>query len=242
MIISIDKIVNKNLYFLLELSFIIMEEEQFTKGLRAVKKNYGIQSLPRMFEEVTRQIIYYINEEKLEPGSKLPTERQLSELLQVSRSSVREGIRVLEILRYLDSRQGEGTFVSTAPPYLLPLTIIKKEVGFSELRKYYQVGLLHAKQILLIGAVQQVSIETLSLDYNNFWSSFSELINHIGVTISNEFYLELYNTTDQLLVISGFYESLDLKIDIRSITEPYQANQIKIIERLLHEMEEAKIK
>jgi GntR family transcriptional repressor for pyruvate dehydrogenase complex len=207
-----------------------------------LKKNYGIQGLPRMFEEVTQQIIHYIHEEKLEPGSKLPTERQLGELLQVSRSSVREGIRVLEILRYLDSRQGEGTFVSTAPPYLLPSTIIKKEVNSSELRKYYQVSLLHAKQILLMGAVQLVPVETLSLNSENFWSSFSKLINQIGITISNDFHLELYNSTDQLLISNGFYERLDHPIEIESIIESYHAKNIKLIEILLHKIEEAKIK
>lgn len=61
-----------------------------------MKKSYQIDTLPRMFEQVAEQIVDYIHTEKLKAGTKLPTERKLSELLQVSRSSVREGIRVLE--------------------------------------------------------------------------------------------------------------------------------------------------
>ncbi len=47
----------------------------------------------------------------LEPGSKLPSERQLQERLGVGRSTVREALRALEALGLIEMRQGHGAFV-----------------------------------------------------------------------------------------------------------------------------------
>ncbi|MCW2881422.1 MAG: transcriptional regulator, GntR family [Sphaerisporangium sp.] len=47
----------------------------------------------------------------LEPGSKLPSERQLQEQLGVGRSTVREALRALEALGLIETRQGHGAFV-----------------------------------------------------------------------------------------------------------------------------------
>ncbi len=47
-----------------------------------------------------------------EPGTRLPTERRLSEMLGVGRSSVREAIRSLAFIGAVHARQGSGTYVS----------------------------------------------------------------------------------------------------------------------------------
>jgi GntR family transcriptional repressor for pyruvate dehydrogenase complex len=46
-----------------------------------------------------------------QPGEKIMTERELAEALNVSRNSVREAINKLVTLRFLEQRQGQGTFV-----------------------------------------------------------------------------------------------------------------------------------
>lgn len=48
-----------------------------------------------------------------EPGSRLPTEKELCELLGVGRSTLREAIRSLAFIGAVKSRQGSGTYVST---------------------------------------------------------------------------------------------------------------------------------
>lgn len=47
----------------------------------------------------------------LKSGDKLPSERELSERLNVGRSSVREALRALELLGLIETRRGEGTFI-----------------------------------------------------------------------------------------------------------------------------------
>lgn len=65
----------------------------------------------RLYEEIVEQIKTLITEGRLKPGDKLLAERELAEQFQVSRASVREAIRTLEMLGVIDIRPGEGTFV-----------------------------------------------------------------------------------------------------------------------------------
>lgn len=61
---------------------------------------------------VVEQIRRTIQEAGLAPGTKLPPERVLIEQLRVSRSSLREALRVLSTLGMVDVRHGDGIYVS----------------------------------------------------------------------------------------------------------------------------------
>ena len=76
-----------------------------------------------MYEEVAKQIERLILK-KLKPGDKLPSERELAEVLRVSRSSIRDAIRGLELMGLVEPRQGTGTIVREVSPDALvnPLT------------------------------------------------------------------------------------------------------------------------
>ncbi|MBG6055321.1 GntR family transcriptional repressor for pyruvate dehydrogenase complex [Salinibacterium sp. CAN_S4] len=56
---------------------------------------------------------------ELRPGDRLPPEKDLSERLGLSRSSMREAVKALEVIRVLDVRQGDGTYVTSLEPRLL---------------------------------------------------------------------------------------------------------------------------
>ena len=53
------------------------------------------------------------------PGDRLPPEKELSEKLGLSRSSMREAVKALEVIRVLDVRRGDGTYVTSLEPRLL---------------------------------------------------------------------------------------------------------------------------
>lgn len=55
----------------------------------------------------------------LKPGDRLPPEKELGEALGLSRSSLREAVKALEIIRVLDVRRGDGTYVTSLSPSLL---------------------------------------------------------------------------------------------------------------------------
>jgi DNA-binding FadR family transcriptional regulator len=54
-----------------------------------------------------------IAEGVLVPGSRLPPEAELAKQLGLSRNSLREGVKALELMRVLDVRQGDGTYVTS---------------------------------------------------------------------------------------------------------------------------------
>ena len=56
---------------------------------------------------------------ELGPGSRLPPEKELSDRLGLSRSSMREAVKALEVIRVLDVRRGDGTYVTSLEPRLL---------------------------------------------------------------------------------------------------------------------------
>lgn len=80
----------------------------------------------KIYQQVNRQIQDLILSGQLKKGDKLPGERQLAEMLSVSRASVRESLRSLEIMGLLESRAGEGNFISESrtPILLEPLSIM----------------------------------------------------------------------------------------------------------------------
>lgn len=63
-------------------------------------------------DDVVNGIKHMILNGDLRPGERLPVEKELAETLGVSRGSLREGVRALSILGILNSRQGDGTYVT----------------------------------------------------------------------------------------------------------------------------------
>lgn len=61
------------------------------------------------------QVIEYISRQveigELQKGDKLPTERKLVEILGVGRNSIREALKVLDMIGIVDRRQGDGTYI-----------------------------------------------------------------------------------------------------------------------------------
>ena len=55
----------------------------------------------------------------LRPGDRLPREADLAKRLGLSRNSLREAVKALSLIRVLDVRQGDGTYVTSLAPQLL---------------------------------------------------------------------------------------------------------------------------
>lgn len=65
----------------------------------------------KVYEQAAQQLQRMIRDSLIKPGEKLPPERELAEMLQVSRGSLRDAIRTLELMGLVEPRQGEGTVV-----------------------------------------------------------------------------------------------------------------------------------
>ncbi len=78
--------------------------ESAAQSLRAVRK-------AKLHEQIVSQVRELISAGRLNSGDRLPPERELAEIFNVSRHSVREAIRVMEHQGLVQSRPGSGTFV-----------------------------------------------------------------------------------------------------------------------------------
>lgn len=74
-------------------------------GIKSYKEITSLQTF------VQEQLKLYILESNLKYGSLLPTEKKLSEKLGVSRTAIREALKVLETLGIIETKHGVGSFV-----------------------------------------------------------------------------------------------------------------------------------
>jgi GntR family transcriptional regulator, transcriptional repressor for pyruvate dehydrogenase complex len=78
-----------------------------------------------------------ISEGTLAPGARLPAEREMASSLNVSRSSLRQVLKMLEIMGVVSQRVGDGTYLNRPAPSILAepleLLILMDGISFDEL-------------------------------------------------------------------------------------------------------------
>lgn len=81
---------------------------------------------PNLLHEILSQIQQNVCEGKLRKGDKLPTERVWASTLGVSRTTLREAVKSLELIGLVECRQGDGNYISgnLTNSFVLPLSIM----------------------------------------------------------------------------------------------------------------------
>lgn len=148
----------------------------------------------KVYHGVIHELQVYIETNRLLPGDKLPSERELAESLCTGRSSIREAFRALELLGVIETRHGEGTFLSTYQTFqtvdLLASFILKDKQVHKDI---FQTKKLLEKEVI------KCSFSNITLTHVN------ELNKIIEKKISanqkhREFFTYLFNrTSNQLL-------------------------------------------
>lgn len=139
-------------------------------------------STTTLADQAEEQIIKYIKENNLVPGSALPNEMQFSEMLGISRNVVREAMSRLRMLGLIQSRTKRGMVVTEPPllngfkkvldPNLLSIKTIKEMMG---MRIALEIGIAEflfvnvtEKNILELGQIvsrqQAIGINNLSVE------------------------------------------------------------------------------
>ncbi|NLU53265.1 MAG: FadR family transcriptional regulator [Clostridiaceae bacterium] len=77
--------------------------------VKSVEKN---DTSKKTYEAIIDSIKTDIMNGKIKPGQKLPPERELAKKFNVSRTSIREALRTLEILGVIKSVQGSGNYIT----------------------------------------------------------------------------------------------------------------------------------
>lgn len=95
---------------------------------------------------VARRLLAYITSGNIEPGTRLPPERQLAASLGVGRSAVREALAALDILGIVNVRPGSGTYLRGTASELLPETL-SWGLMLSEDRTHDLIELRHTLEV-----------------------------------------------------------------------------------------------
>ena len=84
--------------------------------MKAVDLQLVIPKRVKVTESIIDQIVALIKQGALKNGDKLPSERQLSVMLNVSRSSIREAFQGLSAMDLIEGGPGLGTFIKQPNP------------------------------------------------------------------------------------------------------------------------------
>lgn len=138
----------------------------------------------KIYEEIVEQIKRLMADGDLKPGDRLLSERELAEQLQVSRASVREALRALEAMGFLEIKTGGGTFIkeTCANDIILPLAMfisIEKGSLFEiyEIRQIFETAAarLAARRATLIDLAKiEENLKKLEEGLDNFDSEKGE--------------------------------------------------------------------
>jgi GntR family transcriptional repressor for pyruvate dehydrogenase complex len=101
-----------------------------------------IDRRPTLTEEALRRILDVLRSGDIAPGDRLPPERELADMLGISRPAVREALRALSLLGVITARPGRGTRVAESidslpmEPYLITLLLNRgRLLDLMEIRK-----------------------------------------------------------------------------------------------------------
>jgi len=163
-------------------------------------------TVPKVYLEIVKQLRIMIKEDHLKPGDKLPSERELSERLNVGRSSVREALRALELLGLIETRRGEGTFIRDFKGHqLIPLLstfILQDEASKRDVKETKHLIERNCLSLIL----KRAEIESFLTDKR--WTE-----NEIN---DDEFFLTIVQLADNHLllriwvILADYYHSLQL--------------------------------
>lgn len=154
----------------------------------------------KVYEEVVEHIKRMVENGELKSGDKLPTERAMAEELNVSRASIREAIRSLEVIGLIESRQGAGNYIRKDFSEILlePLSMIfmlqqGSATDIYELREVLELStiMVSAKRI------SKEELQTLKELIDKFKSSEIESDN---VMIDKEFHYTIVKAANNKLI------------------------------------------
>lgn len=164
--------------------------------------------------EVAERLMAYFTSGDIAPGTRLPSERQLSASLGVGRSAVREALAALEILGIVIVRPGSGTYLRDGVSELLPRTLSwGLMLGEPRTRELVELrGGLEVQAVEL--AAQRITDEALARletflrgmresgsDYAAFVEADSYFHREIAVSSGNQVLQELLQSIRSLLRI-----------------------------------------
>lgn len=171
----------------------------------------GNQEIDKVYHQVLEYLIEQIKNGNIKPGGKIPTERELSEFLSVSRAAIREAIKILDIIGLVEKVPSNGTYVKKEfDDWLIePMSIIFKLSGTGQ-KEVYEFRKMIEVQIATLAAerITEDEMKELTNCYNNMIEAEDEIQkaiydkkfhNTIAKATKNHIILNAYNAMSPML-------------------------------------------
>lgn len=183
-----------------------------------------------MYRHIADDLRAQIKDGQLKANAKLPTEGDLSDKYDASRNTVREAIRRLTDEGLLESRPGQGTFVTTkVDPFVTELTADPK-TGFgggetaaylSKVRDEHRVPTSSVPKVEVVTVSEAVAgLLNIPLESQVVSRSQNRYIDNIPWSIQTSFYLMEFITKGATKLL--------MALDIEEGSVAYLANEIGI--------------
>jgi GntR family transcriptional regulator, transcriptional repressor for pyruvate dehydrogenase complex len=168
----------------------------------------------KIYEEIVEQIKQLMAAGNLKPGDKLLSERELAEQLQVSRASVREAIRSLEMMAFVDIKPGEGTFVRNpnTDEIILPLAM------FLAVEKSSLLDMLEIRRVFESAAAGMAAERASEDEIDQIRAAYEHMKESINVHDSEKG--EEYDTLFHYSIAEATHNNLLIRL-FRTISEDF---------------------
>jgi len=134
----------------------------------------------RLYEKAVEQIQSLILRKHYKPGDHLPPERSLAEQLNISRPSLREALRILDVMGLIDIKVGDGIYVKEVNflPYIESVNLsISSRL---QMEKDSLIKLWEVRKILEVGMVDRSTRQITEPFLKSLWRCIEEMEKNIG--------------------------------------------------------------
>ncbi len=159
-----------------------------------------------------------LTEKKFRPGERIPDERTLTQMFGVSRTIIREAIKILVADGVLIIERGVGTFVAKQPGVkkdLLNLKLISN--GYERAMKWYEVRLMIEPQAAKFAAERRTLADVIALKEAAEACERCIALESSFYAADAEFHCRLYRATQNEIIeriLAGVDESVQIGVDV----------------------------
>ena len=126
---------------------------------------------------IVEQLVEHIQQGRLQPGDKLPSERQLIQMLGVGRSSVREALQGLVMMGLVEVRPGQGSFVKSNLHSFIP-DLSKPDLS-DNLQREMRLQLIEARRMIEVEIAGQAALRAKPEQLERWRATFDDYVRYI---------------------------------------------------------------
>ncbi len=126
---------------------------------------------------IVEQLVEHIQNGSLQAGDKLPSERQLMQMLGVGRSSVREALQGLVMMGLVEMRPGHGSYVKSNLHSFIP--DLSKPGLSVNLQREMRLQLIEARRMLEVEIARQAATRAKPQQLERWRATFADYVRYI---------------------------------------------------------------